>query len=155
MTKKTLKYASKCKYIDNYDLEYAKKDDVGFDLRADIKEPVCPTETVLKIPTGIYLDIPDGYEVQIRSRSGLATKGIFVVNSPGTIDTGYVGEIIAIVTGIKQQGANKLSINPNDKICQAVLKRVDYAKFEKVENINKETERGSTGFGSTDKKEKK
>ena len=155
MTKKTLKYASKCKFIDNYDLEYAKKGDVGFDLRADIRLPMYPSENILKIPTGVYLDIPDGYEVQIRSRSGLATKGIFVVNSPGTIDTGYTGEIIAIMTGIKQQGSGKLSIKPNDKICQAVLKKVDYAKFERVDNINKETERGSTGFGSTDNKESK
>lgn len=151
MSKIKLEYVSKCKYINNYDLTYAKENDVGFDLRADIKKRVYITGNVICVPTGIYVDIPEGYEIQMRSRSGLATKGIFLVNSPGTIDPGYTGEIMAIITGLRINSQIDSCIEPNDKICQAVLKKVDYANFKKVEIINKITERGETGFGSSDK----
>ena len=126
---------------------YAKEGDAGFDLRACIKESVTikPGETKI-IPTGLAMAIPFGYEVQVRPRSGMSAKTkIRIGNSPGTIDSGYRGEIGVIVDNI---GDTDYTINHEDRIAQGVLNKVPTADFELVEELS-ETDRGTGGFGST------
>lgn len=129
--------------------EYATKLSAGFDLRS--KKGFIPGtleigERIL-IPTGIKLGIPDGYELQIRSRSGLAHKqGIAVLNSPGTIDSDYRGEIFVNIINLSKR--RDVRIFEGDRIAQAVLAPVYQASFEEVDKLDI-TERGEGGHGST------
>ena len=121
----------------------------GMDVMALIENPIKikPQESVL-IPTGISVAIPEDTEIQIRPKSGLATKSsISVLNTPGTIDSDYRGEIKIILFN---HGKEKFTVNNNDRIAQMILMPVLKAEFEEVEELPK-TIRGSEGFGSTGK----
>ena len=121
----------------------------GMDLMALIEQPIKikPQESVL-IPTGITIAIPEDTEVQIRPRSGLAVKSnVSVLNTPGTIDSDYRGEIKIILFN---HGKEEFTVNNNDRVAQMVLMPILKAEFEEVENLQK-TLRGSEGFGSTGK----
>ena len=127
--------------------EYATKGSAGVDIVAAIQEPISirPGERIL-VPSGFKLEIPVEYEVQIRPRSGLAIKhGITVLNSPGTIDSDYRGEIGIILIN---HSKNKFIVNPKDRIAQMVICKVTKMNLVKVSLLNN-TERGSGGFGST------
>ncbi len=126
---------------------YANPSDAGVDGRANIKERivVAPHETKL-IPLGIKCAIPEGYEIQVRPRSGLALKhGIAILNSPGTIDSGYRNELGAILINHSKKA---FAIEPGDRVCQLVLNRVDYIQWVECDNLD-ETVRGLTGFGES------
>ena len=131
--------------------KYATIGSSGMDIRANIGEPIIlkPFERRL-IPTGIYVDLPEGYEIQVRSRSGLAYKqGLFVLNSPGTIDDDYTGEIGVILCNLSGE---EQTINPGDRIAQLVLcKLEDKVKWDEREELGKVTERGAGGYGHTGK----
>jgi dUTP pyrophosphatase len=135
----------------NQDPEYATKGSSGFDLRANLTETMTiqPGEYKL-IKTGLYFSIPENFEIQIRPRSGLASKhGITVLNSPGSIDADYTGEIGVLLIN---HGKEDFIINNGDRIAQAVIASVigkNLVNLNKVETINDNTERGSGGFGST------
>lgn len=127
--------------------EYATEGSAGVDIVAAIQEPISigPGERIL-VPSGFKLEIPLEYEVQIRPRSGLAIKhGITVLNSPGTIDSDYRGEIGIILIN---HSKNKFIVNPKDRIAQMVICKVTKMNLVKVSLLNN-TERGSGGFGST------
>jgi len=126
--------------------KYAHNTDAGFDLMSAEHKAIKPFETLL-FKTGIYLNIPFNYEVQIRSRSGNALKGLVVANSPGCIDCGYIGEIKVI---LHNNTENHIIIECGDKIAQAVLTPIVKAHFIVVDGFEK-TERGDNGFGSTGK----
>lgn len=126
---------------------YAKAGDAGFDLRAAIDAPVQlgPGERMI-VPTGLKMAIPGGYEVQVRPRSGLVAKeGLTVLNTPGTIDSGYRGEVGVIAYNASDE---PVIINRGDRIAQAVMAPVIEAQIYFVEALD-ETERGAHGFGST------
>ena len=104
-----------------------------------------PLERTL-VPTGLYVEIPDGYEIQVRPRSGLAARhGISLVNSPGTIDPDYRGEIKAILVNLSNES---FEIKPGERIAQLVVARFERAEWESVETLG-ETARGEGGMGST------
>ncbi|MDD6869307.1 MAG: dUTP diphosphatase [bacterium] len=127
--------------------EYATPLSAGMDLRANISESIIlqPLERRL-IPTGIFLQLPEGYECQIRPRSGLALKhGITVLNSPGTIDADYRGEVCVILANMSSQ---PFTIEKGERICQMVVARHASVDWEEV-NVLDETERGAGGFGHT------
>jgi len=128
--------------------KYAYQTDSGFDLHSTEECWIHSNDRRL-IPTGIHLDIPDGYEVQVRSKSGLALKqGLMVLNSPGTVDQGYTGEIQVIVFNTSK---DKVKIEKGQKIAQAVLCPVVSGKWIELiekDNIN-EKDRNQNGFGST------
>ena len=129
--------------------EYATVLSAGMDLRANIDEPVTlkPLQRLL-IPTGIYIQLPEGYEAQIRPRSGLAVKhGISIVNSPGTIDADYRGEIRVILVNLS---SDDFVINDGERICQMVIAQHARVEWHQVNELN-ETERGAGGFGHTGK----
>jgi len=129
--------------------QYATAGSSGMDLRADLSEPVVlnSLERAL-IPTGLYLELPHGYEAQIRPRSGLAIKqGITCLNTPGTIDSDYRGEIKIILINLSQEGH---VIQPGDRIAQMVIQKTERALLIPVAEIN-ETERSVGGFGHTGK----
>ncbi len=128
---------------------YETASSAGMDLRAFVDADVVlkPFERKL-IPTGLYIELPDGYEAQIRPRSGLAIKsGITVLNSPGTIDADYRGEIKVILINLSQ---DDFIIKSGDRICQMVIAKHEKAEFVEVNKIS-ETERGAGGFGHTGK----
>ena len=119
---------------------YATAQSAGMDLKANLKEPVVlqPLQRML-VPTGLYIALPEGYEAQVRPRSGLAIKhGITVLNSPGTVDADYRGEVCVILVNLSQE---PFEIVPGERIAQMVME---------VEILN-ETRRGAGGFGSTGK----
>ncbi len=127
--------------------EYATSASAGMDLRACIPHSMvlAPLERAL-IPTGIYLDIPQGYEAQVRPRSGLAIKhGITVLNTPGTIDADYRGEIGVILANLSDRD---FSIAGGERIAQLVIARHERAEWVETDALS-ESERGSGGFGST------
>ncbi len=129
--------------------EYATPFSAGMDLRANIEEPLVlkPLERTL-VPTGIFIELPEGYEAQIRPRSGLAIKhGIGIVNSPGTIDADYRGEIRVILVNLSNEN---FVINDGERICQMVIARHEHVQWQQVDELN-ETERGAGGFGHTGK----
>ena len=129
--------------------EYATPLSAGLDLRANIEIPVIlkPLERKL-IPTGIYLELPAGFEAQIRPRSGLAIKkGITVLNSPGTIDADYRGEVCVILVNISNE---EFIINDGERICQMVIASHEQAEWIEVTELE-ETGRGAGGFGHTGK----
>lgn len=128
---------------------YATEGSSGMDIRASLQLPVKlrPLERAL-IPTGLFVEIPYGYEMQIRPRSGLAIKqGITCLNTPGTIDSDYRGEIKIILINLS---AEEQVINSGDRIAQVIIQKVEKAVFEQVEILN-ETERADGGFGHTGK----
>lgn len=129
---------------------YATEQSAGMDLRASLTESVtlAPMERRL-IPTGLYIELPAGFEAQIRPRSGLALKkGITVLNTPGTIDADYRGEIGVILINLSNE---PFVIENGERICQMVIARYESAEFVEVEELS-ETERGAGGFGHTGKK---
>ena len=128
---------------------YATKGSAGMDLRANLQEDVviAPGERKL-ISTGLKISLPEGYEAQIRPRSGLALKkGVTVLNSPGTVDSDYIGDIGVILIN---HGEESLTISNGDRIAQMVVAKHETVEFEQVESLD-ETERGAGGFGSTGK----
>ena len=126
---------------------YATESAAGMDLRANLQEPVVlkPLERRL-IPTGLFIELPVGYEAQIRPRSGLALKhGITVLNTPGTIDADYRGEIMVLLINFSQED---FVINDGERIAQMVLAKHEQCDFIEVEELD-ETERGAGGYGHT------
>jgi dUTP pyrophosphatase len=129
--------------------EYATVHSAGMDLRANIDNPIVlkPLQRAL-VPTGLYIQLPEGYEAQIRPRSGLAVKhGISIVNSPGTIDADYRGEICVILINLSNE---EFTINDGDRICQMVITEHSRVEWQEVVKLE-ETNRGSGGFGHTGK----
>lgn len=125
--------------------QYATEQSAGVDLRANLNSPVelRPMERCL-VPTGLFISLPKGYEAQVRPRSGLAIKrGITVLNSPGTIDADYRGEICVILINLS---AEPFVIEDGERIAQMVIARHEQAEWEQVEVLD-ETERGAGGFG--------
>ena len=128
---------------------YATPQSAGMDIRANLTEPVVlkPLERKL-IPTGLYIALPEGYEAQLRPRSGLALKqGITLLNTPGTIDADYRGEIGVIVANLS---AEPFTINDGERICQMVIAAYTRVEWEAAETLD-ETERGAGGFGHSGK----
>ena len=126
---------------------YASAAAAGMDVRAEIPQAIKigPLERVI-VPTGLFLEIPVGYEVQVRPRSGLAAKhGITVLNSPGTIDADYRGELKVILVNLSNE---PFSIAPGERIAQVVLARHEVIEWEQTDERS-ESERGAGGFGST------
>ncbi|MBP3290740.1 MAG: dUTP diphosphatase [Alistipes sp.] len=129
--------------------EYQTPLSAGLDIRANIKDSVTlmPLERAM-IPTGLFVELPEGYEMQIRPRSGLAAKhGITVLNSPGTIDADYRGEIKVILVNLSNE---PFVIEGGERIAQMVVARHEQVEWESVEELGT-TERGAGGFGSTGK----
>lgn len=129
--------------------EYSTEHSAGMDLRAFIQEPIVlkPLERVL-VPTGLFIELPVGFEAQIRPRSGLALKkGITVLNTPGTIDADYRGEIGIILINLSNEN---FVIQNGERICQMVIARHEHIGWEMVE-VLEETARGAGGFGHTGK----
>lgn len=127
--------------------EYQTALSAGMDLKANTSEPIVldPMQREL-IPTGIYIQLPEGYEAQIRPRSGLAAKyGITVANAPGTIDADYIGEIKVILVNLSNE---KFVINPGERIAQMVISKYEKIEWNEVSELEK-TDRGEGGFGST------
>ena len=127
--------------------EYATPQSAGVDLRANIDEPVelKPLSRAL-IPTGLHIALPEGYEAQIRPRSGLAIKkGITCLNTPGTIDADYRGDIGVILINLSTE---TFIVNPGERIAQMVINKFEQAEFELVKELD-ETEKGEGGFGHT------
>ena len=129
---------------------FATKNSAGVDLRANLTEPV--TLGILErkiIGTGLKIALPEGYEAQVRPRSGLAAKhGLTVLNAPGTIDADYRGEIGVILVNLSN---NSFTINPGERIAQLVIAKYEQVSWNLTESLDT-TERGSGGFGSTGKK---
>lgn len=128
---------------------YATPQSAGLDLRANIAEPITlrPLERRL-IPTGLHIALPAGYEAQVRPRSGLALKhGITVLNTPGTIDADYRGEIGVVLVNLSQ---DEFVVNDGERIAQMVIARHETVDFELVDVLD-ETERGEGGYGHTGK----
>lgn len=129
--------------------EYATSGSAGMDLKANTTEPIVlgPLERQM-IPTGLYIALPEGYEAQVRPRSGLAAKyGVTVANSPGTVDADYRGEIKVILINLSNE---KFVVNPGDRIAQMVVARYERVEWTEVATLD-ETERGEGGFGHTGK----
>ena len=126
---------------------YATIQSAGMDLRANLDEPVTlhPMERRL-IPTGLHIALPEGYEAQVRPRSGLALKhGLTVLNTPGTIDADYRGEIGVVLINLSQQD---FVVNDGERIAQMVIARYEQGELVEVEALD-ETERGEGGYGHT------
>ena len=126
---------------------YSTRFSAGMDLRANLETPVTlkPLERAL-IPTGLFIELPEGYEAQVRPRSGLALKkGITVLNTPGTIDADYRGEIGVILINLSQE---EFVIENGERICQMIIASHETVEWDLVEKLE-ETERGAGGFGHT------
>ena len=129
--------------------QYATPQSAGVDMRANLSEPVTlqPLQRAL-IPTGLFISLPVGYEAQVRPRSGLAIKkGITVLNSPGTIDADYRGEICIILVNLSNE---PFVVNDGERVAQMVIARHEQAEWVEVETLD-ETERGAGGFGHSGK----
>jgi dUTP pyrophosphatase len=128
---------------------YETPQSAGLDLRANVDSPVTlkPMERKL-VPTGLYIELPEGYEAQIRPRSGLALKhGISLLNTPGTIDADYRGEIGVIMVNLSNE---EFQVNDGDRIAQMVVSRFEQVDWKPVEQLA-DSERGAGGFGHTGK----
>lgn len=139
----------------NPDPEYATSGSSGFDLRANLENSesiVIPVGNRAIVPTGLFFELPEGFEIQVRPRSGLAAKnGVTVLNTPGTVDADYRGEVKVILINL---GGVPFEINHGDRIAQGVIASVigkNIISFNRVSEINENTDRGSGGFGSTGK----
>lgn len=129
--------------------QYATNGSAGMDLRANIENPILikPLDRKL-IPTGLHIALPEGYEAQIRPRSGLAIKhGITCLNTPGTIDSDYRGDIGVILVNLSNED---YVVHPGERIAQMIINKYEQAEFKLVETLD-ETERGEGGFGHTGK----
>jgi dUTP pyrophosphatase len=132
---------------DNDIPQYATSGSAGMDLRANLKEPVKlrPLQRQM-IPTGLFIELPDGYEAQVRPRSGMAHRqGITCLNSPGTVDSDYRGEIKVILINLSDSDQ---TIYHGDRIAQLIISKVEKARWELVPQLNSST-RGEGGFGHT------
>lgn len=130
--------------------QYETPQSAGLDIRANVDSPVVlkPLERKL-VPTGLYVELPVGYEAQIRPRSGLALKhGISLLNTPGTIDADYRGEIGVIMVNLSNE---EFTVNDGDRIAQMVVARHEQVEWQLVETLA-DSERGEGGFGHTGKK---
>lgn len=130
--------------------QYETANAVGLDVRANTTEAIrlAPLERAM-VPTGLYVEIPEGYEIQVRPRSGLAAKnGISVANAPGTIDPDYRGEIKVILVNLSNE---VFELKPGERIAQLVVAQFTRIEWESVEQLS-DTERGAGGFGSTGRK---
>lgn len=128
--------------------QFAYPGDVAVDLRSRI-DATLDSNQILGVPTGIAIELPQGYEAQVRPRSGLALKhGISLVNTPGTIDTEYRGEIVCIMVNL---GKNPFHISKGDRIAQMAVREVPIVELLQVQELS-DTKRGSSGFGSSGKK---
>ncbi|OEJ13716.1 deoxyuridine 5'-triphosphate nucleotidohydrolase [Brachyspira hampsonii] len=129
--------------------KYQTSGSSGLDLHANIENPITLNKNdIVLIPTGLFIEIPEGYEAQVRSRSSLALKnGIFCLNSPATIDSDYRGELKIILASLTDI---PFTINNGDRIAQMVFAKVEKISFEEVDSLS-DTERGEGGFGSTNK----
>lgn len=131
-----------------YDLpQYETAQAAGLDVRANITESITlgPLERAL-VPTGLFIELPEGYEMQVRPRSGLAAKhGLSLVNAPGTIDPDYRGEIKVILVNLSN---SPYELKPGERVAQLVVSQFTRVEWEPVEELG-ETERGAGGFGST------
>lgn len=127
--------------------QYANPGDAGMDVRANIEEPIILRSLDRAIiPTGLRMAVPDGYEMQVRPRSGLAAKyGITVLNSPGTIDAKFRNTVCVILINLSNE---PFTVNPGDRIGQIVLNKFETIEWEEVEELDS-TERGLNGFGSS------
>lgn len=126
---------------------YSTPYSAGMDLRANLEEPLVlrPLERRL-IPTGIRIELPEGYECQVRPRSGLAVKyGVTVLNTPGTVDSDYRGELKVLMINL---GSEPFTVAPGERLAQMVVARHEHVEWEQVEVLD-ESERGEGGFGST------
>ncbi len=130
--------------------EYKTKASAGMDIRANLEEKVTLRSLERKlIPTGLFIELPEGYEAQIRPRSGLAlNEGLGILNSPGTIDSDYRGELGVIVVNLSN---DPITIEDGERICQMVIHSVEQAECIEMEELS-ESERGKGGFGHTGKK---
>jgi dUTP pyrophosphatase len=132
----------------SFDLpSYATEGAAGMDIRANLEEPMVlkPLERIA-IPTGLSLKLPEGYEAQIRPRSGLALKyGITVLNAPGTIDSDYTGEIRILLVNYSTE---TFTIRPGERVAQMIISKYEKVEWEEAQTLI-ETERGEGGFGST------
>ena len=129
---------------------YATELSAGMDIRANIEEAIVlkPLERFL-VPTGLYIALPPGYECQVRPRSGLAVKhGITVLNTPGTVDADYRGELRTLMVNLSSE---PFTIQPGERIAQMVVSKHEHIEWEEVE-VLEATERGEGGFGSTGRK---
>lgn len=127
--------------------QYATIHSAGLDLRADLEQSLelKPLERAL-VPTGLFIELPEGYEAQVRPRSGLAAKhGISIVNTPGTIDPDYRGEIKVILVNLS---AESFTLEPGERIAQMVIAKFEHISWNEVETLSL-TERGEGGFGHT------
>ena len=127
--------------------DYSTASSAGMDLRADLEEavPLKPLERKL-IPTGLFVELPEGFEAQIRPRSGLALKkGISVLNTPGTIDADYRGEIGIILVNLSSE---EFVVEPGERICQMVINKVEAIQWKEVQSLE-DSKRGEGGFGHT------
>ena len=132
---------------DNDIPQYATSGSAGMDLRANLKEPVKlrPLQRQM-VPTGLFIELPDGYEAQVRPRSGMAHRqGITCLNSPGTVDSDYRGEIKVILINLSDSDQ---TIYHGDRIAQLIISKVEKARWELVPQLNSST-RGEGGFGHT------
>ena len=128
---------------------YETAQSAGLDVKADISEAVTiqPLERAI-IPTGLYMELPNGYEMQVRPRSGMAAKyGITVLNSPGTIDADYRGEVKIILANVSNQS---YTLEPGERIAQLVIAKYEQLEWCEAEELS-QTDRGTGGFGSTGK----
>lgn len=126
---------------------YETPGSAGMDVRAALTEPISlkPLQRAM-IPTGLFIELPKGYEAQIRPRSGLAIrKGLSLLNTPGTIDSDYRGEIKVIMINLSNETAQ---VHHGERIAQMIINKYEQAKFEEVDELS-ETERGEGGFGHT------
>lgn len=129
--------------------QYETPQSAGLDLRANVDSPITlkPLERKL-VPTGLFIELPDGYEAQIRPRSGLALKhGISLLNTPGTIDADYRGEIGVIMVNLSNE---EFVVNDGDRIAQMVVSKFEQVEWEAVETLA-DSQRGAGGFGHTGK----
>ena len=127
--------------------QYETAGSAGMDIRATLSEPILlkPLQRAL-VPTGLYIELPDGYEAQVRPRSGLAIKkGLSVLNSPGTIDSDYRGEIKVILINLSNES---VIVNTGERIAQIVISKYEKATLTEVDELS-DSERGSGGFGHT------
>ena len=126
---------------------YATGSSAGMDLKANLSEPLTlgSLERAV-IPTGLFMELPEGFEAQVRPRSGLAAKfGVTVANSPGTVDADYRGELKVILVNLSGE---PFVVNPGERIAQMVIARYERVEWEQTDQLS-ETERGTGGFGST------
>ncbi|TXH58174.1 MAG: dUTP diphosphatase [Bacteroidia bacterium] len=130
--------------------QYATEGASGLDIKANLEQPVClqPLERTL-IPTGLFMEIPQGYEIQVRPRSGLAIKqGLTCLNTPGTIDADYRGEVKVILINLSNEVQ---TIQHGDRVAQIVLQKVEKLQWQLTEELE-ETQRNDGGFGHTGKR---